>query len=232
MAGIDLVLYDIDGTLLRSGGAGRGSMQQAARELFGVEDMFEGLSFAGAVDSQIVRQAMAASGLPPTGRRVGRLRYRYVRRLKRALREPEGEVCPGAEASVHAVRPHAKVGLLTGNWFEGAWAKLAGFGLAGLFDGCVGAYGCDGMHRNELVPVAVNRARRRWGAVRRVVVIGDTVADVACARAGADQMPDLDVLAVAVQTGFAPVHALQAAKPDLLLSDLEQGLPDLVSLLR
>ena len=146
MAGIDLVLYDIDGTLLRSGGAGRGSMQQAARELFGCEDMFADLSFAGAVDSQIVRQAMAASGLPPTGRRVGRLRYRYVRRLKRALLDPDGEVCPGAEASVHAVRRHAEVGLLTGNWFEGAWAKLAGFGLDELFDGCVGAYGGDGMH--------------------------------------------------------------------------------------
>lgn len=226
---ITVVLYDIDGTLLRSGGAGRGAMQRAAHELFGVDDMFESLSFAGAVDSQIVRHAMATHGVPPTGRNVGLLRHRYVRRLIRSLEHPVGGVCPGAEASVHAVRKTAKVGLLTGNWKEGARAKLHGFGLGELFEGCVGAYGGDGMHRNELVPVAVRRAIRRWGRVDRVVVIGDTVADVACARAGAEALPGTEVVAVAVETGFATIDDLRASKPDLLLVDLDKGLPELLS---
>lgn len=231
MGGVTLVLFDIDGTLLRSGGSGRRAMQQAADELFYQPDMFASLSFAGAVDSQIVRLALEGAGIPASDRRVARLHHRYVRRLIRCLRDPVGERCPGVERAVREVALRAEVGLLTGNWKEGAHAKLAGFGLDGLFEGCVGAYGGDGMRRDDLVPVAVRRAQRRWGQVQRVVVIGDTVADVACARAGDRALPDVDVVAVAVTTGFAPYEQLVAAQPDLLLPDLEQGLSGLLGLL-
>lgn len=231
MGDVTLALFDIDGTLLRSGGSGRMAMQQAANELFYQPDMFGALSFAGAVDSQIVRLALEGAGVPATGRRVGRLRHRYVRRLIRNLRDPVGERCPGVERAVREVALHAEVGLLTGNWKEGARAKLAGFGLDGLFEGCIGAYGGDGMCRDELVPVAVRRARRRLGSIHRVVVIGDTAADVACARAGDRELPNVDVLAVAVGTGFAPYEDLVAAQPDLLIPDLDQGLAELVGLL-
>ena len=231
MGGVTLALFDIDGTLLRSGGSGRMAMQQAANELFYQPDMFGDLSFAGAVDSQIVRLALENAGIPATDRRVGRLHHRYVRRLVRNLRNPVGERCPGVERAVREVALRAEVGLLTGNWKEGARAKLAGFGLDGLFEGCVGAYGGDGMCRDDLVPVAVRRAQRRLGRVRRVVVIGDTAADVECARAGDRVLPNTDVFAVAVATGFAPYDDLVAAQPDVLIPDLERGLSELVDLL-
>lgn len=231
MDAVNLVLFDIDGTLLRSLGSGRGAMAQAADELYNRPDLFDDLSFAGAVDLQIVSRALAEGGLPPTGRRVGRLRRLYVRRLKRALLSDQGDVCPGVHRAIEAVSTRAKVGLLTGNWREGAQAKLAAFGLLDSFAGCVGSYGGDAMERDSLVPIAVRRAQRRWGMPRRVVVIGDTAADVRCARAGAAALPGVEVFAVAVATGFASIEALQAAGPDLLLNDLDEGLPALMDLL-
>jgi len=231
MGAVTLVLFDIDGTLLRSRGSGRGAMAQAAGELFSRPDLFDGLSFAGAVDLQIVSRALAQGGLAPTGRRVGRLRRVYVRRLKRSLRHDQGEVCPGVHRAIEAVSERAKVGLLTGNWREGAQAKLAAFDLLDSFVGCVGSYGGDAMERDSLVPIAVRRAQRRWGMPRRVIVIGDTAADVRCARAGAAALPGVEVVAVAVATGFASSGALEAAEPDLLLKDLEEGLPALMGLL-
>jgi len=233
MDGVTLVLFDIDGTLLRSGGSGRGAMSQAAAELFGRPDLFDGLSFAGAVDSSIVARALAAAGLPPTPRRVGRLHRLYVRRLKTRLREHAGELCPGTRSIIADVRPMAKVGLLTGNWLEGARAKLDSLGLGEEFQGCVGAYGGDAFERDALVPVAVHRARRRWGHVSKVVVIGDTPADIQCARAGALALEKrgVQVCAVGVETGFSSPAELRAAGPDLQISDFIVGREPLLSLI-
>ena len=85
MGGVDLVLFDIDGTLLNSGGGGRAAMIAAASELFGCPQLFDNLSFAGAVDSGIVAHALACAGIPPTPRRMGRMRATYARRLTRDL---------------------------------------------------------------------------------------------------------------------------------------------------
>jgi len=227
-----LVLFDIDGTLLRSGGSGRGAMAQAAGELYGRFDMFDDLSFAGAVDSSIVAQALWMAGILPTPRRVGRLRARYVRRLTRSLQQSTGELCAGVPEVVPMVRRSAEIGLLTGNWFAGAKAKLQAHGLWGHFDGCVGAYGGDASMRNDLVPVAVHRARRRLGNIDRVVVIGDTPADVNCAKAGQAALKHLgvEVLSVAVETGFSRPEALRQAGPDLQLKDFVCGQQQLLEL--
>jgi phosphoglycolate phosphatase-like HAD superfamily hydrolase len=125
------------------------------------------------------------------------------------------------------------VGLLTGNWIEGARAKLDALGLLGDFQGCVGAYGGDAGERDALVPIAVRRARRRWGSVSRVVVIGDTPADVQCARAGEQVLVEqgVEVRAVAVETGFSSAKALRIAKPDLQISDFISGREELLSLI-
>lgn len=233
MAGVDLVLFDIDGTLLSSGGGGRSAMVAAATERFDCPTMFDDLSFAGAVDSGIVAQAMLVSGIPPTPRRMGRMRSTYVRRLRRDLFANPGSLCPGVPEVVYQTMRVAKVGLLTGNWPESARIKLAAHGIGDVFEGCVGAYGDDATDRNDLVPVAVRRARRRWGDIRRVVVIGDTPADVACARAGERLMGPAgpEVLAVAVETGFATPAQLRSTQPDLQLSDLDSGLNRLLSLI-
>ena len=233
MAGITLVLFDIDGTLLRSGGSGRGAMSQAAAELYGRPDLFDQLSFAGAVDSSIVARALDAGGLPATPRRVGRLKSRYVRRLKTRLRTAAGTLCPGVPEIVEDINTCAHVGLLTGNWEAGARAKLNALGIGLLFEGCVGAYGGDALDRNELVPVAVRRAKRRWGSVSRVIVIGDTPADIHCAQAGHKVLQEQGIVVqgVAVETGFSNREDLQASGPALQVADLVEGRGALLSLI-
>jgi phosphoglycolate phosphatase-like HAD superfamily hydrolase len=230
MVRMTLVLFDIDGTLLRSAGGGRRAMSMAAAERFGRPDLFDQVSFAGAVDSEVTQRALAAAGLPPTARRIGRLRATYGRRLRRALATRRGSVCPGVPEALSALQEVAVLGLVTGNWPEGARTKLEVYGLSRFFTDCVGAYGDDALDRNHLVPVAVRRARRRMDRVDRVVLVGDTPADVASARAGAEALGPggPEVVAVAVSTGFAPIEALKASAPDLLLEDLASGLPELL----
>ena len=234
MAKLTLVLFDIDGTLLNSGGSGRGAMSKAADELFGRGDMFDDLSFAGAVDSSIVPRAMRLSGIPPNPRRVGRLHGRYIRRLKKGLQSEPGQRCPGVPGIIPRLQEVAEVGLLTGNWRKGAQAKLQALDLWSYFEGYVGAYGGDAMDRNALVPIAYARAKRRHFTVERIVVIGDTPADVFCARAGADVLQPLgvDVLSVGVETGFAEATALESAGPDLQIRDFVSGETALLDLVR
>ncbi len=233
MGGLSLVLFDIDGTLLRSGGSGRGAMSLAAGERFGRPDMFDAVSFAGAVDSEITARALTSVGIPPTPRRIGRLRATYTRRLRRGLSQRRGVVCPGVPDALDAISRLSKLGLVTGNWPEGARIKLEAHGLADFFRGCPGAFGDDAIARDDLLPVAIRRARRRWGAIGRVLLVGDTPADVSCARSGAVALgkDGPEVIAVAVKTGFASAEDLEAAAPDLLLSDLETGLPELLACL-
>jgi phosphoglycolate phosphatase-like HAD superfamily hydrolase len=233
LEGVTLALFDIDGTLLRGAGEGRGAMARTAGELFGCPDMFEHLSFAGAVDDQIVHRALEAAGLPPTPRRIGRLRARYVRRLTSGFRVARGSLLPGVENAVRSVSERAEVGIITGNWRSGAQVKLKAYGLDELFSDCVGAFGEDAFFRDDLLPVAVRRARRRLGRIDRVLVIGDTPADISCARAGSIAMgaDGPEVIAVAVETGFSDPEELRAAGPDLQLVDLCTGLDALLGVL-
>ncbi|MDP6933490.1 MAG: HAD family hydrolase, partial [Myxococcota bacterium] len=92
-----LVLFDIDGTLIRSHGAGRGAMTLAGEDSFGHPNLFDGISFAGGVDTVLVRQALSAAGLEPSDTHVERLRRAYARRLPRALAKGHGVRCPGVE---------------------------------------------------------------------------------------------------------------------------------------
>lgn len=206
----------------------------AAGERFGRPDLFDHVSFAGAVDGAITAHALAHARLPPTPRRIGRLRATYARRLRRTLPSRGGELCPGVTQALDALRGRAELGLVTGNWPEGARIKLEVFGLAHYFQGCPGAFGDDALNRDHLLPVAVRRARRRWGRVRRVLLVGDTPADISCAKAGAQMMGPQgpEVISVAVQTGFASRQALIDSAPDVMLEDLEQGLDMLLSVLQ
>jgi phosphoglycolate phosphatase-like HAD superfamily hydrolase len=230
VGGLTLALFDIDGTLIRGAGEGRRAMVQAATELFGRSDMFDHLSFAGAVDDQIVYRALKSVGISPTPRRIGLLRALYVRRLKRGFQEVRGSLCPGASAAVSAMAERGEIGIVTGNWRKSAWVKLEAYGLSGQFSGCVGAFGGDAFFRDDLLPIAVHRARRKWGDISRVLMIGDTPADISCARAGSEIMGQHgpEVVAVAVETGFASPASLSAAEPDLQVADLETGLAALL----
>lgn len=212
----DLILFDIDGTLLRTEGAGRASLDAAFLRLCGWNGAMDGIDLAGATDGWILQQVRQRWGAFPEDR----LQALYLEELSGRI-AGRASALPGVHRAVAALGERAHVGLLTGNWREGARIKLSAIDL--WWEG-PSAFGDDAVDRNHLVPVARRRAQE-WGyQPRRVVVIGDTPKDVECARAG-------DAIAVAVKTGFATVESLEQSRPDLLLADLEGGLDALLELL-
>lgn len=217
-----LVLFDIDGTLVRTQGAGRASLDAAFAAVHGWENATEGVYIAGSTDRAILRDVGAR--FPGGVVDVDAVRERYLVELDARLGQPgRAEPCPGAAEAIVAVREIAHVALLTGNWERGAHAKLAATGLGSLLSW--GAFADDALDRDDLLPVARARARERGLAVSAAIVIGDTPADVQCARVGGG-------LAVAVETGFAGPDELARCRPDLQLTDLAVGLPWLLALIR
>ncbi len=229
MVAPDLLLFDIDGTLLRARAAGRESLDEAFFRVCGWRGATEGVSLAGSTDSAICRAVGARHGCGWDGPDsaapydVAAVRAAYVQALEVRLSEPgRASACPGVHALLDRLAGRAHIALLTGNWLEGAARKLAAIGLAhDRF--VIGAYGDDAVTRDGLVPVAEARARAAGLRWRRAIVIGDTPADVSCARAGG-------AVAVAVETGFATRSELERAAPDLLLPDLERGAEWLLAL--
>lgn len=211
------MLFDIDGTLVTTQGAGRQALDAAFLALYGWERATEGVDLSGATDGWILSCVRARFG--PFDEAA--LQRRYCQELQARLTPGRARALPGAAAAVAACRARARAGLLTGNWRAGAELKLR---AVDLWWEAPGAFGDDHADRNALCPVARRRAEDAWGPVRRVIVIGDTPKDVACARAGG-------AIAVAVQTGFCTPEALAASRPDLLLTDLDSGLADLLALL-
>lgn len=209
-----LLAWDIDGTLLTSGGAGRNALNGAFFECFGTADVFAKVDFRGRIDPSLIQEAFSVAKRPYTEGDAMYLKKTYLRRLREELeaRASSMTVHPGALEAVLRCAPHATNALVTGNWREGAFAKLEAAGLDSHFSW--GAFGGDGVVRNDLVPVLRKRALERGVETERVIVIGDTPADVACARAGNAEV-------VAVTTGGCSREQLAAAKPDLLLTNLE-----------
>jgi phosphoglycolate phosphatase len=211
-----IVLFDVDGTLIRSGGAGVRGMNAAFERMYGVRGALDGVSLAGRTDRAIVGDVLRAIGIEPTDREVARVREAYIADLrveiKRSVADPTG-VLPGVVAVLDAMAalPHVQVGLLTGNFEPGAAVKLAHFDLWERFG--FGAFGDDHVDRRALVPVALDRAKRAGYATPPpdwVVVIGDTPLDVDCAKAHGAR-------AVAVATGPFDRAALAAAGADLVV---------------
>ncbi len=213
---LPLLALDIDGTLLRTRGAGREALDEAFLDRYGWPAATEGVHVAGATDDVICRDVAARFGVVWQAQHTPALRERYLVALRRRLADPtRTEVLPGVEALLDAVEGRAHVALLTGNWVAGAHEKLAAAGLAARFEW--GVYSEDAVDRDGLVPAARARAAARGLKVGEVVVIGDTVADIRCARAGGARV-------VVVETGFSTPEALTLARPDLQVPDLARGL--------
>lgn len=214
-----LVLFDIDGTLIRTGRAGLRGMNAAFQRLHGRVDALNGISFAGRTDRAIVSDIFQAIGLDPGDGVMDELREAYLGHLAEEIVKPvpDCEVLPGVEASLGALesRKDVGLGLLTGNYRRGAAIKLGHFGLWERFG--FGAFGDAHADRRQLVPVAIAEAERALGVrvpPSRVVVIGDTPLDVDCAHAHG-------AVAVAVATGPFSTAELAASDPDLVLETLE-----------
>jgi phosphoglycolate phosphatase-like HAD superfamily hydrolase len=215
-----LVLFDIDGTILLTDGAGKRAIHRALREVFGSTGP-DDHAFGGKTDPQIVRELMRMDGHedPHIDDRMPLLLDRYVAYLGEELEAsaPNVEMMPGIHALLDALerRDDAIIGLLTGNLVAGAKAKLASVGID--FDRFkVGAFGSDHELRGELPAVAQRRAREELGvdvAGPNVVVIGDTPADIHCGRS-------IGARAIAVATGTYSVDDLRAHDPAAVFEDL------------
>ena len=214
-----LLLFDIDGTLVLTGKAGLRGMNRALHEVFGQPRALEGIPVAGRTDWAILTDAVRLYGRELDEALLDDLRARYVACLAEEI-EHTGEgtkaVMPGIRPALDALaeRDDVLVGLLTGNFIEGARVKLGHFDLWRYFR--FGAFGDDAADRNLLVPVAVGRARAfGWPdvAASDVIVIGDTPADVACAHAAG-------ATAVAVATGGSSVEELRATGAEFVFEDL------------
>jgi phosphoglycolate phosphatase-like HAD superfamily hydrolase len=214
-----LVLFDIDGTLVLTGGAGKRAMDRAFDEEFGVADAFAGLSMAGRTDRWLVEQALTRHAFEVSESHLERFRARYVACLEATVKEPglgRRGIMPGVPALLDrlATRDAVHLALLTGNYRHGARIKLQHFGLWERF--AWGAFGDDHADRDALALAAMAEARARVAALAdpsHAVVIGDTPFDIACARAAGARV-------VAVATGGHSIDELRAHAPDLALDDL------------
>jgi len=213
-----LFLFDIDGTLVTAGGAGRVALSRALPAVYGTTGPIDTYDFRGKTDPRIIWDLMTAAGLDE-----GAIRAKmsacfdaYVAELDALIGDgARVKVMPGIAEMVKAlaVRDDAVVGLLTGNIEAGARVKLRPTGLWPLFR--LGAFGSDDVDRRKLPGIACERARRVAGhafAFEQVTIIGDTPLDVDCARA-------CGAVAVAVATGFHPAADLTACAPDLFFPD-------------
>lgn len=228
-----LVLFDLDGTLVDTAGAGRRGLERAFERVFGIESMAgpsKRVRFEGKTDPTILadlaREAGIADAVFAEGRE--RLLEAYLAGLADDLSRPDPRrrVLPGVVRLLDSLRarPDVHLGLATGNLERGARLKLEPFGLNRYF--IDGGFSSDSADRAEIARIAWERATRRAGgpfASSRTFVVGDTELDVACAHANGFR-------AIAVASGWVPRERLADSGPDALFDTLEE-LPAVLSAL-
>lgn len=212
-------LFDIDGTLLTSGGAGKHAMETALRHEFRLDEVRDGVPFSGRTDRAIARDLFHLHGIVDTQEHWSRFVGRYLSELPNSLARHAGEVKPGVTDVLHHLssREDVLVGLLTGNVKHGARLKLTHYGLYDHF--VVGGFGDHYYDRNDVAREAVKSIEAHCGAVnpgRSIWVIGDTPLDIRCARV-------IGARVVAVATGWHSRAELAACQPDLLFDDLTEA---------
>jgi phosphoglycolate phosphatase-like HAD superfamily hydrolase len=213
-----LVLFDIDGTILRSNRAGRRAMIAALREVFGGTGP-EDHRYDGKTDPQIVREVMRLEGHHDAhiDERMDALMALYLAHLERELVDADTRVYPGVRELLDTLeaRDDTILGLLTGNLREGAHAKLRAAGIEPTRFR-VGAFGSDHEHRPELPELARRRAENELGIEVKgdhLVIIGDTPADMECGR-------ELGARAIGVATGSYSVDELLQCRPHAVFETL------------
>ena len=215
-----LVLFDIDGTLVNTLGAGKAALESAMRSVYGETGPIDSFDFHGRTDPAIVRGLLRAAGRQDAEIEAGfeATWEAYLGVLDRELVGRDGRVhpYPGVTKLLDAIEDDARFapGLVTGNMEGGARRKLEACGLARRF--AFGAYGSDSERREDLPPIARDRAERQYGrpfGLRTAIVVGDTPEDIRCARANGTRV-------LAVSTGRHTVEELRDHDPDVVLEDL------------
>ena len=213
-----IVLWDIDNTLLYTGGAGSRAMARAFVELYGTADAFNRIEFSGRTDTAIFFDAARAHGLPEAELMFERDRFReaYVPHLRATLVESDGSggLMPGVRDLLDELsrQDGVRLGLGTGNFRGGGELKLRHYGVANYFPGMLGGFGEDSESRDAVIATAIERMSN-GRRPERVVVIGDTPHDVSAARANG-------AFALAVATGHNDAAELAARGADVVMAYL------------
>lgn len=217
-----IVLFDIDGTLVTTGGGARQAFGRALGEAAGRPISPDGYSFSGRTDPQIARDILSSNGIAGSllEQAIPEAIRLYLKYFEMSLveRRARVETLPGVRALLDrlAGRDEVRTGLLTGNVETGARLKLRPVGLVDYFDFAISCFGSDDADRYRLPALALQRARRALGREvpgGRLVIVGDSEHDVLCGRS-------VGARAVAVCTGWTPVETLRALAPHALLEDL------------
>ena len=213
-----LLLFDIDGTLIDSGGAGVEALKDVLREQFGITDGLSEVEIAGRTDTGIVRQILQKQNISLTKEKVSAFLDLYAKFLRSELPRRNGRLLPGMEKLLPRlqVRPQNVLALLTGNIERGARLKLGHYGIWDFFE--FGAFGDDHHDRNELGAFAQQRAREKYAIdflAGKIDVIGDTPHDIACGKA-------IGARTIAVATGSFSRAQLAEHEPDCIVDDFSE----------
>lgn len=211
-----ILLFDIDGTLLHTGGAGQGAIERALDIAFGVTAPTDNIPTAGRTDRGIARDLFQYHGIEETETSYARLLSAYLEVLPGELARRPGKVYPGVRELLRRLSTHdnVRLGLLTGNYEQAAWLKLRHYDLLAPF--AFGGFGDRHPHRDDVAREAFSAASRHHAPdtidPNCLWVLGDTPADVRCARA-------IHAQAVAVATGASSREELAATNPNHLFAD-------------
>jgi phosphoglycolate phosphatase-like HAD superfamily hydrolase len=217
-----LFLFDIDGTLLTTGGSGYRSFLRSCSEVLGIDGPIDGIHMAGKLDRVIFQEIIDAyrPGGGPEQSDLDWLEFRgrYVELLELESKDTSKWIIyPGVQEIVDYTSRLGKMALLTGNVREGALLKVQAFGLDRYFP--TGGFGERNITRGELAVEAFDEARRHYGiefAPEATYVLGDTVNDIRAARA-------IGAHAIAVATGTVTREELASANPEVLIDDFSSG---------
>lgn len=216
---VRVVLFDIDGTLIQSGGAGEKAFGRVCEAEFGVPNGGTQLQFAGRTDPSIVRDFFQQHQIAPSADNFQRFFDRYVFHLDHLLGELNGSVLPGVHEMIRglsALSTPPLIGLLTGNIRLGAQIKLSHYRLWDFFH--TGGFGDDHEDRNQIAAIARERASRTLRAPlegEEILVIGDTPRDIECAKA-------INARSLAVATGKYSAAQLRRESPTWAVESLDQ----------
>jgi phosphoglycolate phosphatase-like HAD superfamily hydrolase len=211
-----LLLFDIDGTLISTGGAGIESLKVVIEKRYRARDDLSDIEIAGKTDSNIAADILRKYDVDPTPENIGGFLDEYVEHLARLLPQLRGHVLPGIFEILLRMKskPDRVLALLTGNVERGAKLKLGHYGLWDYFE--FGAFADDHHDRNELGAFARQRAQDKHGHqfdAAQIDVIGDTGHDIGCGKA-------FGARTIAVATGSWPRAKLSTYQPDFLFDDL------------
>ena len=213
-----LLLFDVDLTLINSSGAGRRAMTLAFEKVFEKKNGLKNVNLAGRTDPQILKDALNRKGLEWQPESEERFKHAYFELLKNEIEKPNyrTQIMPGISKILSILSSYSDMilGLLTGNWRQGAMIKLGHFNLTHFFQ--LGAFADDSDIREELPQFAAQRLEETFGIPippKDVFIIGDTPLDVACSK-------PFGAKSIAVATGFFSYEELEAANPDYTFENL------------